>query len=632
MNFVSVTLLFISLIYLPCLASQPVVDLTTHQYEYPLGKSVAYLADPTGRLSLQQVQTNGQFVQSYQEIPSFGFSPAVYWFRCHLRNLNSTSDRHYVLELGYSHFRTVDLYVFDTRNKLIEQTRAGDARGTAHRPLPTHHYVFALHLAPREEQVVYLRCDGMASKIFPLTIYEQYYFFGLAQRWSLCFGLYFGFITVIAIYHFFRFIYTNERGYLYFSLYLFFFWFNELIRGNGNYAERLILVYYSFWQQHVVELLNTIIALVSVFGLSFYQQGLQLNRTSPEYKILSGIWVFNIVLLLVLLTGLLPLGASLAFNFYVPLVGYLAVLIICQIRIKQGFSLAWYYFLGTALLLIGVLVAFSNRLGWLPGTNFFWHNAIQVASISEILLLSLGFAESYRQERDRKKHEIDRSYLHGRKKEREWLSFIMHHQFGSTITFLKKQINRLNRGQLNPTDHTLLIEVEKRLDQETKNLRTLAHSLFPTILDKYGLKQALEVGVADFDSLGETRFSIQSTGVGWKFEERTEFELYLIGLELLNNVLRHAEATSAWLELNWQLDGTFDLSMRDNGIGFDLKNFQEGHGFSITRQLVEADLNGKVIIESSPGQGTTVHILVPDQQISSATKRNLILRLFESIR
>jgi signal transduction histidine kinase len=594
---------------LPASAQAPVV-LYPRLPEYNLGPRLEYLEDPSGVLTLPDVFGRHDFVRSRAETPSFGLSSSVFWFRVCLRNGGTDPNRQYLLELGYSHFRGVDLYVFDEKNRLVEQTLAGNARGAAHRPLPTHHYVFPLRLPPGETRTVYLRADGMASKIFPLTVYEERHFYAQAGDYSLWLGFYFGFVTIIALYHLLLFGYTSDRGYLYFSLYLLSYWLGELLRSNGNFAERYVLVYHPFWQQRVVQLLNLVLTLASWFGILFYRQGLQITPDSVLGRVLTGLWLTNAAAFLLVVTLPLPTWVPLAFNFYVPAVVYLSLFMASLAQLMQGFRPAAYYALGTGVFLVGVILVFCNRLGVLPGTTFFLHNAVQLASIAEILLLSLGFAESLRQERRRRKLDLLRSHLGGRKQEREWLSVVLHNLFGNTITFLARQLATLQSARFTPEQRTTYEEMRLRLDEADRELRTLARSLLPPVLDKHGLCEALNVTVANFNSLKETHITLTSTGDERRLDERLEFELYLVGLELLNNVVRHARATAARLELRWE-PTALELTMSDNGRGFEVTDLREGYGFGSTRKFVERTLHGSFAVRSRPGAGTTVRIWVP---------------------
>ncbi len=592
------------------LAQVPVVSLHDRQSRYTLGPQVDYLEDSTRTLTLAQALRSPNFRRSRAETPSFGYSPSVFWFRTQLRNEGTDPERRYLLELGYSPFRHVDLFVLDERTHLLTQTLAGNARGAAHRPLPTPHYVFPLRILPGQVRTVYLRADGMASKIFPLNVYEQQAFYRESTDFALWLGFYFGFLGIIAVYHLIFFFYTRDPGYLFFSLYLVSFGWCELLRGNGNFAERFVLVYHPYWQQQYLTLLNGILALGSVFVLRFYRLGLKVPEGTLLGRLLTGVWVGN-VLLFALLTLLgVPNWVLLAFNFFVPLVLYLSLLGTSAWRMAQGYRPSVYYLLGTGVFLGGVVLVLLNRLGWLPGTYFFVHNAVQLGSVGEIMLLSLGFAESLRQERKRKKIDLLRSHLGGRKEEREWLSVVLHNLFGNTITYLRGKLGTLREARFTPTERNVFEEMTQRLDEADRELRTLARSLLPEVLDRQGLRAALEESVANFNSLKATRIQFSSTGEERRLEERMEFELYLVGLELLNNVVRHAAASAAWLELVWE-PTTLHLLMRDNGRGFDSRTRREGHGFGSTRQLVVRKLRGTFGVESVPGVGTTVRIRVP---------------------
>ncbi len=79
--------------------------------------------------------------------------------------------------------------------------------------------------------------------------------------------------------------------------------------------------------------------------------------------------------------------------------------------------------------------------------------------------------------------------------------------------------------------------------------------------------------------------------------------------EALNNVIRHASATEVELQMK-QSDDHLEICIADNGGGFDLNIVQRGHGLTNLKQRMEA-LHGQCRIESQPGQGTTIRLIVP---------------------
>lgn len=85
--------------------------------------------------------------------------------------------------------------------------------------------------------------------------------------------------------------------------------------------------------------------------------------------------------------------------------------------------------------------------------------------------------------------------------------------------------------------------------------------------------------------------------------------LLLVFKEATTNVVRHAQASHVWIDLALQ-GGALRLAIRDDGRGFDPRQGFDGHGLqSISRRA--AELGARLTIESSPGRGTTLQVLLP---------------------
>ncbi|MCB0191128.1 MAG: PAS domain S-box protein [Anaerolineae bacterium] len=88
-------------------------------------------------------------------------------------------------------------------------------------------------------------------------------------------------------------------------------------------------------------------------------------------------------------------------------------------------------------------------------------------------------------------------------------------------------------------------------------------------------------------------------------------ELYYIARETLWNVIKHAHATRAELLLT-QENSDILLSVKDNGAGFDLILFEQTETFGLRSVIERAELlNGYVIPQSQPGQGTHIMVRIP---------------------
>ena len=86
-------------------------------------------------------------------------------------------------------------------------------------------------------------------------------------------------------------------------------------------------------------------------------------------------------------------------------------------------------------------------------------------------------------------------------------------------------------------------------------------------------------------------------------------QVFLVFKESLHNAARHSGCTEVDLKLRLA-DGWLDLTIADNGRGFDLQHASRGHGLASMRRRSE-DLGGGLEVDSGPGRGTTVHLRAP---------------------
>jgi signal transduction histidine kinase len=77
--------------------------------------------------------------------------------------------------------------------------------------------------------------------------------------------------------------------------------------------------------------------------------------------------------------------------------------------------------------------------------------------------------------------------------------------------------------------------------------------------------------------------------------------------EALSNVIKHANATQVWVDLQ-VMPGMLRLQVRDDGLGAEI--YEEGMGISGMRQRI-APFAGSLIIRGEPKKGTTIITLIP---------------------
>ncbi|HEX2979173.1 MAG TPA: PAS domain S-box protein, partial [Anaerolineaceae bacterium] len=172
----------------------------------------------------------------------------------------------------------------------------------------------------------------------------------------------------------------------------------------------------------------------------------------------------------------------------------------------------------------------------------------------------------------------------------------------------------IHAGDTQQLDHVLSRLSETSL-QALKEMRLLVYELRPSALEKDGLIGAIHKRLEAV----EKRAGIHTVLLAddrLAFPFNVEEALYGITLEALNNSLKHARANSVTVEIQ-AIDGHVKLDVVDNGMGFDPKDVSRQGGFGLVtlRERTER-LGGKLTIETLPGQGTRVSVVIPDNRLS----------------
>jgi signal transduction histidine kinase len=166
-----------------------------------------------------------------------------------------------------------------------------------------------------------------------------------------------------------------------------------------------------------------------------------------------------------------------------------------------------------------------------------------------------------------------------------------------------------------PTDSAMQPEVEsleKTSRRALREMQALLLELRPIEMEDLGLTAALgelcrayrsRLGIEVHTQIAELRASTE-----------VEHGVLRVVQEALANAVRHADPTQIWLTLQ-QRDGQVFVSVRDDGAGFDTRSGVNGSsgiglGLGSMRQRV-TELGGDLEIESAPGHGTTLSLLVP---------------------
>jgi signal transduction histidine kinase len=105
------------------------------------------------------------------------------------------------------------------------------------------------------------------------------------------------------------------------------------------------------------------------------------------------------------------------------------------------------------------------------------------------------------------------------------------------------------------------------------------------------------------DKLQVAYFSIGNIS---RFAANFELSLYRITQELINNIIKHADAAEAMVQISQQ-DNLLSLTIEDDGKGFHQCRHATGTGINSVCKRVEA-MNGHMEVTSAPGRGTSIYL------------------------
>jgi signal transduction histidine kinase len=146
------------------------------------------------------------------------------------------------------------------------------------------------------------------------------------------------------------------------------------------------------------------------------------------------------------------------------------------------------------------------------------------------------------------------------------------------------------------------------LDTSIKELRRVAHNMMPEMLTKFGLDEALKEYCNTINTTKLLTVKYQSVGMDLRPDRSIEIIIYRIVQELLNNIMKHAAATEAFVQLVRE-NNRLNVVVEDDGKGFDTSLLKNNKGAGLTSIQSRVDyLKGQLDIHSGAGKGTLVNI------------------------
>jgi two-component system, NarL family, sensor histidine kinase DegS len=211
---------------------------------------------------------------------------------------------------------------------------------------------------------------------------------------------------------------------------------------------------------------------------------------------------------------------------------------------------------------------------------------------------------------------LSRQLLLAQEEERKKISRELHDEIAQTLTGINIRLASLKtEAMVNTRDLQKKITSTQRLVEKSVDIvHRFARELRPTVLDDLGLIPALHSFMKSFTRRTGVRASLTAFAAVERLDAAKRTVLFRVAQEALTNVARHAQASRVEVYIR-KLPGCVCMKIKDDGKSFNVERALHANdgkhlGLLGMRERLEM-VGGKLIVESSPGKGTTVQAQIP---------------------
>lgn len=191
----------------------------------------------------------------------------------------------------------------------------------------------------------------------------------------------------------------------------------------------------------------------------------------------------------------------------------------------------------------------------------------------------------------------------------------IHDGIGQMLTGLKFSLESINLDDKEKAEQK--IEYLKKLALDIiKGVRTATFNLMPPELSDHGIVSSLAKLTQELAKLtGKNILFYNKTNFNKRLDSLIEINIYRLTQEAINNAIKYADSTHIIVQLSHS-NNILSITIDDNGKGFDIneaekkRNSESGMGLLFMKERIQY-VNGRVFINSIPGEGTRITFNIP---------------------
>lgn len=568
----------------------------------------------------------GEFVRIPQRARfNKGFQEFDYWFATDIENM---TNREHQITYGpyYGSFYRIDYYEFDAHGNLLATDAAGYSVPGIQRKLNHRNDSFEVVLPPKSKKTLLIRADFRGGKTSSAYYSGEYQSVLRDSGWrAFLVGLISGRLYAIAVLGLLVFLFFRQKVYLFLSLYIGFgiLIFLDADQSILDVLDNATYIKMGPWFAPISSLLFSTFALLfthELFRINVKEQILTL--WIPRFGMFQLAYVGICLLLFFNLLEPKQMSVFYTISQYLGIINLVLCLAICFVYFRENKALAGFALIANLLLAFGGIVYFTTSLG---STRFlpFDFGFISYGLTFNVLIIIIGLVYQFLVSQETKirllteQNQIEQQMvkltIEAQDKERQRIAKDLHDDLGSNLAMIKLRMELLMENPTKSNGNTQnLVEIHQMLDGACKDLRYISHELMPADLSTKVMRTMVEELVEKLSVQRKVSIHAQVEEIP-VLSIDTKVNLFRIIKELMNNILKHAQATVANIRLYQASDSdTITLEVSDNGRGIPkevLEGKSKGMGLKNLEKRVEY-LKGKLDIQSS-GLGTLIRVEIP---------------------
>jgi two-component system NarL family sensor kinase len=198
--------------------------------------------------------------------------------------------------------------------------------------------------------------------------------------------------------------------------------------------------------------------------------------------------------------------------------------------------------------------------------------------------------------------------LDGKETERKQIAETLHDSVSALLSSANLHLQACKKSYKGP----IPVEVEKSqniIHEASHKIRNLSHTLVSSVLLKFGLAYAIK-DMAEKYSNSQLDIEYETKNIK-RYDQDFEIKLHNIIQELVNNTIKHSEASIASIYLE-DKDDKIKIYIKDNGKGFDKQLVKKKNGLGINQIDARVHMmKGEFNIDSENNFGTSITIEIP---------------------